>query len=252
MSISLSVGTHTVTVSVESSGWNPDVRTITIVSGNNDLSVTFSRFWLLAHKDLRGRRDRKGTGASGAAGPQGPTGPQGPQGPAGTADIPSSRSYLFRDEPVPANTDHTINWDQIQTGPFGAYDTFGAIQTSPWRFVAPSAGRHRVSTFIRYRPNGSIAASQIIQIEVYLNGHDWGSLGGFQAGNNAGEADLFFQGEDEIICNAGDQFTIHISQNTGQTGYATTASHVLVARTGNWESRTSTKSHELTRTKTDE
>ena len=40
MSISLSVGEHSVTVSIPNSGWNPDTRTVTVVSGNNDLSVT--------------------------------------------------------------------------------------------------------------------------------------------------------------------------------------------------------------------
>jgi hypothetical protein len=40
MSVSLSIGEHTVIVSVRNSGWNADSRTVTIVSGNNDLSVT--------------------------------------------------------------------------------------------------------------------------------------------------------------------------------------------------------------------
>jgi hypothetical protein len=40
MSVSLSLGDHLVLVSIPSAGWNPDSRTVTIVSGNNDLSVT--------------------------------------------------------------------------------------------------------------------------------------------------------------------------------------------------------------------
>lgn len=40
MSISLTVGTHTVVVSIPNSGWNPDTRTVEVVAGNNDLSVT--------------------------------------------------------------------------------------------------------------------------------------------------------------------------------------------------------------------
>lgn len=40
MSVSLPVGDHAVTVSIPSSGWNPDTRVVTIVAGNNDLSVT--------------------------------------------------------------------------------------------------------------------------------------------------------------------------------------------------------------------
>ena len=40
MSVSLAEGDHTVTVQLPNSGWNPDTRTVTIVPGNNDLSVT--------------------------------------------------------------------------------------------------------------------------------------------------------------------------------------------------------------------
>src|SRR5260370_19261392 len=40
MTISLAVGDHVVVVSIPNSGWNPDTRSVTIVSGNNDLSVT--------------------------------------------------------------------------------------------------------------------------------------------------------------------------------------------------------------------
>src|SRR5687768_3456716 len=40
MSESLTAGEHTVVVTVPNSGWNPDTRIVTIVSGNNDLSVT--------------------------------------------------------------------------------------------------------------------------------------------------------------------------------------------------------------------
>ena len=69
MSISLSVGEHTVTVSIPNSGWNPDTRTVTIVSGNNDLSVTLLPMLTV--------------GPQGAQGPQGPQGLQGPQGPQG-------------------------------------------------------------------------------------------------------------------------------------------------------------------------
>jgi hypothetical protein len=69
MSESLSIGTHAVTVSVPFSGWNPDTRTVTITSGNNDLSVT-----LLPTLT---------TGPTGATGPQGVPGMAGPPGPAG-------------------------------------------------------------------------------------------------------------------------------------------------------------------------
>jgi hypothetical protein len=40
MSVALGEGEHTVTVQIPGSGWQPDTRTVTVVSGNNDLSVT--------------------------------------------------------------------------------------------------------------------------------------------------------------------------------------------------------------------
>lgn len=61
-------------VSIPNSGWNPDTRTVTIVSGNNDLSVT------LLPAVTAGAQ-----GPPGPAGPQGPTGPVGPQGQTGPA-----------------------------------------------------------------------------------------------------------------------------------------------------------------------
>src|SRR5437899_1841793 len=63
MSISLPVGDHNVVVSIPNSGWNADQRTVTIISGNNDLSVTLL--------------------PTITAGPKGDTGPQGPKGDAG-------------------------------------------------------------------------------------------------------------------------------------------------------------------------
>ena len=148
-----------------------------------------------------------------------------------SADIPSSRSHLTCSPctSVPPSSDPTraplLDWNVID------YDTLGAIQLGPWRYIAPSDGRYRVSTIIRYRPNGQIAAGQVVQVEVYVNGNDYGSLGGFQA-SNPGTADLFLVGEDEIPAAAGDVITIHVFQNTGQTGTVTDASHALVARIG--------------------
>src|SRR5438046_8753448 len=40
MSIAVSEGDHSVTVQIPGSGWSADTRTVTIVSGNNDLSIT--------------------------------------------------------------------------------------------------------------------------------------------------------------------------------------------------------------------
>lgn len=69
MSISLSTGSHLITVAIPNSGWNPDTRTVNISAGTNDLSVT-----LLPSMSM---------GPQGPPGPQGPSGPQGPKGDTG-------------------------------------------------------------------------------------------------------------------------------------------------------------------------
>ena len=103
MSVSLPVGDHDVVVSIPNSGWNPDTRTVTINSGNNDLSVTLLPMLTVGPQGPKGDPGPQGPagpkgadGAAGAAGPQGPTGlngaagtpgatgPQGPAGPKGT------------------------------------------------------------------------------------------------------------------------------------------------------------------------
>jgi hypothetical protein len=60
MSISLTIGEHIVTVSLPNSGWNPDTRPVTIVSGNNDLSVTLLPVVTVGPQGPAARRARKG------------------------------------------------------------------------------------------------------------------------------------------------------------------------------------------------
>ena len=104
MSISVSVGTHTVVVSIPNSSWNADTRSVDVAQGNNDLSVTLLPISTIGPigppgpKGDTGPQGPKGdTGATGpagaagapgdpgATGPAGSTGPTGPQGPAGPA-----------------------------------------------------------------------------------------------------------------------------------------------------------------------
>jgi hypothetical protein len=88
MSISLAIGDHTVVVSIPNSGWNPDTRTVTIVSGNNDLSVTLLPMLTVGPQGPQGPKGDKGdTGATGATGAQGPKGDKGDQG---TEGVPGS------------------------------------------------------------------------------------------------------------------------------------------------------------------
>jgi hypothetical protein len=78
MSISLPEGEHTVTVQIPNSGWNPDTRVVTIVAGNNDLSVTLLPVLTVGPQGPPGPQGE--TGPTGSQGPQGTQGPQGPQG----------------------------------------------------------------------------------------------------------------------------------------------------------------------------
>ncbi|HEX7959288.1 MAG TPA: PEGA domain-containing protein, partial [Terriglobales bacterium] len=88
MSISLPVGDHEIVVSIPNSGWNPDTRTVTIINGNNDLSVTLLPTLITGPQGPKGDTGPQGPkGDTGDAGPQGPQGAQGPSGapgPAGT------------------------------------------------------------------------------------------------------------------------------------------------------------------------
>ena len=90
MSISVSVGDHSVTVSIPNSGWNPDTRTVTVVSGNNDLSVTLLPVLTV--------------GPQGPQGAEGPQGPQGPQGEKGDPGPPGSGGTV--DESILVQQDH--------------------------------------------------------------------------------------------------------------------------------------------------
>src|SRR5262245_17920636 len=84
MSISLPVGDHNVMVFIPNSGWNADTRTVTIISGNNDLSVT-----LLPAL------------SSGPQGPKGDTGPQGPKGDPGLRAQPDQQvPQVHKDQPA--------------------------------------------------------------------------------------------------------------------------------------------------------
>jgi len=84
MSTSLSIGDHSVVVSIPNSGWNPDSRTVTIVSGNNDLSVTLLPILTVGPPgpkvDKGDKGDKGDTGAQGIQGPKGDKGDTGAQG----------------------------------------------------------------------------------------------------------------------------------------------------------------------------
>jgi len=95
MRASVSVGVHTVTVTIPNSGWNPESRTVTIATGNNDLSVTLLPTLTSGPQGPKGDKGDLGpagptglTGATGATGPTGPIGPTGPKGDQGDKGEP--------------------------------------------------------------------------------------------------------------------------------------------------------------------
>src|SRR5712691_10211526 len=75
MSISLPVGDHGVTVNLPDPGWRPDTRTVTVVSGNNDLSVTLLPVLTVGPPGPKGDKGDKGD-----PGPKGDKGDPGLQG----------------------------------------------------------------------------------------------------------------------------------------------------------------------------
>lgn len=91
MNVSLPEGDHVVTVQIPGSGWSPDTRTVTIVSGNNDLSVTLLPI--------------PTPGPPGPKGDQGDQGIQGPQGIPGTNGTNGTRA----DGPCFDNTNRYVD-----------------------------------------------------------------------------------------------------------------------------------------------
>jgi hypothetical protein len=86
-SISVDEGVHVVTVQLPNSGWQPDTREVTILAGNNDLSVTLLPILTVGPQGLAGPMGPQGApgepGVKGEKGDQGEPGPQGIQGVAG-------------------------------------------------------------------------------------------------------------------------------------------------------------------------
>jgi hypothetical protein len=115
MSVSVTEGDHSVTVQIASPGWAPQTRTVTIASGNNDLSVTLLPLVSAGPPGAQGatgpqgpKGDTGATGAQGSPGVKGDTGPTGmkgdsgpigPEGPAGprTSVLPA---VYYKDGPV--------------------------------------------------------------------------------------------------------------------------------------------------------
>jgi hypothetical protein len=146
MSESVGVGDHVVTVRVPNSGWNPDTRTVTIVSGNNDLSVTLLPTVTTGPQGPVGPAGPVGpmgpTGASGPAGPQGAAGPAGPAGPQGPKGDPGATGVTGATGPPGATGATGATGAQGPqglagpAGPPGPEGPAGANGVSGWELVS--------------------------------------------------------------------------------------------------------------------
>lgn len=120
MSTSVNVGDHQVTVRIAGGGWRDDTRTVSIIDGNNDLSVTLLPTLTQGPPGPQGPQGPQGlsgpAGATGAAGPTGAPGPSGPAGATGPAGPSTLAIALLRW--YPANT--AGNQFSVGTQPLGA------------------------------------------------------------------------------------------------------------------------------------
>jgi hypothetical protein len=120
MGTELRVGMHQVTVSMPGSTWNPDTRTVEIIKGNNDLSVTLLPKVTAGSPGSQGPQGPAGPqGPQGNTGPQGPAGPVGPQGPAGTISgvaAPAQDLFLLG-SPDTANLPNSVSNPTVYLSP---------------------------------------------------------------------------------------------------------------------------------------
>jgi hypothetical protein len=153
MSTNLSLGDHTVVVALPGAGWNPDTRNVTIVSGNNDLSVTLLPVLTTGPQGA--------TGPQGPIGPQGPTGPQGATGPQGLVG-PSGPQGLTGPQGAQGPTG-----PQGPAGPVTVYLQTAA--TNSYQLYYGTAGRDTFSTFpiqIVGYPHGLSSAATVAHVAL--------------------------------------------------------------------------------------
>jgi len=119
MATELRLGMHQVTVSMTGSTWNPDTRTIEIIRGNNDLSVTLLPKVTAGSPGPQGPQGPAGPqgpqGNTGAQGPAGSTGPQGPAGPTGT--VGGGQDLFVLGSPDPTNLPNSVSNPTVYLSP---------------------------------------------------------------------------------------------------------------------------------------
>ena len=116
MNVALTKGNHLVRVQIPGSGWNPDERTVTIVSGYNELSVTLLPTPTPGPAGPKGDPGPTGPpgatggqGEQGIQGPQGLSGPQGPPGARGPEGVPGTAAVTHAAPPCFDNTNRYVD-----------------------------------------------------------------------------------------------------------------------------------------------
>jgi len=203
MSISLPVGDHEIVVSIPNSGWNADTRTVTIISGNNDLSVTLLPILTTGAQGPKGE--------PGAQGPKGDTGPQGPQGLKGDNGSQGPQGPPGSQGP---------KGDSGQQGPAGANGADGATgATGPQGpkgdqgppgppGLSAGSGMNGMQDFTT---SGSFTVpAGITRIHVEL----WGAAGNYAHGTGTGSSSGGAGGYSATILNVtpGDTYQVNVGQ----------------------------------------
>jgi PEGA domain/Collagen triple helix repeat (20 copies) len=90
VTLSVTVGDHSITLQAPAPGWTIETRTVTVAAGNNELNVALLPVSTVGPQGPPGPKGDKGDkadkGDRGDAGPTGPAGPPGPPGAPGPAE----------------------------------------------------------------------------------------------------------------------------------------------------------------------
>ena len=203
MSTSLSVGDHTVVVSIPNSGWNPDTRTVTIVSGNNDLSVTLLPILTVGPPGPKGDKGDKGdTGAQGIQGLKGDKGDKGDTGAQGIQGVKGDKGDTGAQGIQGLKGD---KGDSGSIGPAGPQGPAGLGGINGMQQFANNANDGTTATYSWTAPPG------ITHVIVQM----WGAGGG--GGSTAGGGGGAY-GQGVIQVTPGTVYTINVGG--GGIGYA--------------------------------
>ena len=170
----LKIGMHQVSVSMPNSGWNSDTRTVEIIRGNNDLSVTLLPKATVGPPGPQGPQGNVGPsgpagpqgpqgntgpqGTAGAMGPAGPVGPQGPAGPAGTISgvAAPAQDWFLLGAPDTANLPNSVSNPTVYLSPDVQPTHPGTLDDE---FNGTSVDKNRWTWFNQNTPTGNAAAT---------------------------------------------------------------------------------------------